>query len=201
MPDYVYFNHQAHVTAGVSCVSCHGRIDQMIEVKQMKPLNMGMCLECHRDPAPNIRPAELVTKLDWVPDRDPREIGREIIAQKHISPQPIARVSSMSLITIKGSTPRAGAERAAGNAAESPATTQPAPALRAKTILAQSGPARRHAGISRLAASRIQRQCDGNAGGGVAPQRAQDYGGVVRTRRSGRVPPSDRSHSAVREGR
>jgi len=25
LPDYVYFNHQAHVTAGVSCVSCHGR--------------------------------------------------------------------------------------------------------------------------------------------------------------------------------
>ena len=86
MPDYVYFNHQAHITAGVSCVSCHGRIDQMIEVKQEKPLNMGMCLDCHRDPAPNIRPAELVTKLDWVPDRDPREIGNEIIAKKNIHP-------------------------------------------------------------------------------------------------------------------
>ncbi len=86
LPDYVYFSHQAHLSAGVSCVSCHGRIDQMIEVRQEKPLNMAWCLECHRDPAPNIRPAELVTKLDWVPDRDPAEIGREIIAQKHIEP-------------------------------------------------------------------------------------------------------------------
>jgi hypothetical protein len=86
LPDYVYFSHQAHLSAGVSCVSCHGRIDQMIEVHQEKPLNMAFCLECHRDPAPNIRPAELVTKLDWVPDRDPAEIGREIIAQKHIDP-------------------------------------------------------------------------------------------------------------------
>jgi menaquinone reductase, multiheme cytochrome c subunit len=86
LPDYVYFNHQAHVTAGVSCVSCHGRVDQMIEVKQEKPLNMGWCLECHRNPAPNIRPADLVTKLDWVPDRDPAQIGREIIAAKHINP-------------------------------------------------------------------------------------------------------------------
>ncbi len=25
LPDYVYFNHSAHVQAGVSCVSCHGR--------------------------------------------------------------------------------------------------------------------------------------------------------------------------------
>jgi menaquinone reductase, multiheme cytochrome c subunit len=86
MPDYVYFNHRAHITAGVSCVSCHGRIDQMVEVHQEKPLNMAMCLACHRDPAPNVRPADLVTQLDWVPDRDPREIGNEIIAQKHLHP-------------------------------------------------------------------------------------------------------------------
>ncbi len=86
LPDYVYFNHRAHLMAGVSCVSCHGRIDQMEEVHQEKPLNMAFCLECHRDPAPNIRPADLVTQLDWVPDRDPRAIGEEIIAQKHLNP-------------------------------------------------------------------------------------------------------------------
>jgi len=28
-PDYVYFNHAIHVNRGVSCVECHGRIDQM----------------------------------------------------------------------------------------------------------------------------------------------------------------------------
>ncbi len=86
LADYVYFNHSSHVTAGVSCVSCHGRVDQMVQVKQVKPLNMNFCLECHRNPAPYLRPANLVTKLDWVPDRDPAEIGREIIAQKHINP-------------------------------------------------------------------------------------------------------------------
>lgn len=86
LPDYVYFNHQAHVTSGVSCVSCHGRVDQMIEVKQVEPLSMSWCLDCHRNPAPNLRPVDLVTKLDWQPDRDPAEIGREIIAQKQINP-------------------------------------------------------------------------------------------------------------------
>jgi Class III cytochrome C family. len=86
LPDYVYFNHQAHLAAGVSCVSCHGRIDQMIEVKQVQPLSMAWCLDCHRNPAPNLRPAELVTKLGWKPDRDPVEIGNEIIAAKHINP-------------------------------------------------------------------------------------------------------------------
>jgi hypothetical protein len=86
LPDYVYFNHAAHVDAGVSCVSCHGRVDQMIEVRRVQPLSMAWCLACHRDPAPSIRPPELVTKLDWKPDRDPAVIGREIIAANRINP-------------------------------------------------------------------------------------------------------------------
>jgi hypothetical protein len=86
VPDYVFFNHQAHVTAGVSCVSCHGRVDQMVEVKQVEPLNMAFCLDCHRHPAPNIRPVEQVTNLAWKPDRDPAAIGREIIEARGINP-------------------------------------------------------------------------------------------------------------------
>lgn len=86
LPDFVFFNHQAHVTAGVSCVSCHGRIDQMIEVKQLKPLNMAWCLDCHRNPAPNIRPVEHVTNLAWTPDRDPAAIGHEIMKARGINP-------------------------------------------------------------------------------------------------------------------
>ena len=86
LPDYVYFNHQAHVTAGVSCVSCHGRVDQMIVVKQMEPLSMAWCLDCHRDPAGSIRPVGEVTNLGWMPDRDPVLIGREIMEAKGIHP-------------------------------------------------------------------------------------------------------------------
>ena len=86
LPDYVYFNHKAHVSAGVGCSSCHGRVDQMIEVKQVQPLSMAWCLECHRNPSANLRPPELVTKLDWRPDRDPAEIGREIIQARRIAP-------------------------------------------------------------------------------------------------------------------
>jgi hypothetical protein len=86
LPDYVHFNHQAHVNAGVSCVSCHGRVDQMVEVRQVEPLSMAWCLDCHRNPAPFVRPPELVTRLDWQPDRDPAEIGRELIAARGINP-------------------------------------------------------------------------------------------------------------------
>jgi hypothetical protein len=86
LPDFVYFNHSVHGSAGVSCVSCHGRVDQMIEVKAVEPLNMAWCLACHRNPAPSIRPREFVTKLGWKPDREPAELGRELVAANKIAP-------------------------------------------------------------------------------------------------------------------
>ena len=65
-PDYVYFNHAIHVNRGVSCVECHGRIDQMVEVHHDKSLSMSFCLECHRKPEDALRPMEKVTDLAWV---------------------------------------------------------------------------------------------------------------------------------------
>ena len=67
-PDYVYFNHSVHVNRGVSCVHCHGQINKMDEVQHAKPLSMGFCLECHRDPAAFIRDPKLVYNLDWKPE-------------------------------------------------------------------------------------------------------------------------------------
>ena len=64
-PAYVYFNHSVHVTRGISCVECHGRIDQMDEVYHAKPFSMSFCLDCHRDPAAHIRPTDKVTDLGW----------------------------------------------------------------------------------------------------------------------------------------
>lgn len=65
LPDYAYFDHSAHVNRGVSCVECHGRIDTMERVYQVKTLSMGWCLECHRNPDPHLRDPSLVTQLDW----------------------------------------------------------------------------------------------------------------------------------------
>jgi hypothetical protein len=50
LPGYVQFNHSAHVRVGVSCYSCHGRVDQFEVVRQEKSLAMGWCLDCHRAP-------------------------------------------------------------------------------------------------------------------------------------------------------
>ena len=64
-PDYVYFNHSVHIARGVSCVSCHGKVNEMEVVHQAKSLTMSFCLECHRAPEKFIRDPKLVTNLDW----------------------------------------------------------------------------------------------------------------------------------------
>lgn len=49
-PDFAYFNHSQHVRVGnISCQECHGAIETMPRVKQVKTLEMGWCLECHRE--------------------------------------------------------------------------------------------------------------------------------------------------------
>lgn len=47
VPDHVYFTHQRHVRAGVRCQECHGEVEKMDVVRQVAPLTMGWCLECH----------------------------------------------------------------------------------------------------------------------------------------------------------
>lgn len=65
LPDYVYFNHSAHVNHYVGCESCHGRVDQMKQVYQAKPLTMEWCLGCHNNPEPNLRAPENITKMGF----------------------------------------------------------------------------------------------------------------------------------------
>jgi hypothetical protein len=67
LPDFVYFNHAIHLKKGVGCVSCHGRVDQMPITWKEKTLSMAWCIDCHRDPKKNIRPAEHIYDMAWRP--------------------------------------------------------------------------------------------------------------------------------------
>lgn len=48
VPDFVYFDHRPHVSAGVECQKCHGPVETMERVRQVESLNMGWCVNCHR---------------------------------------------------------------------------------------------------------------------------------------------------------
>ena len=49
LPDYVAFDHRAHVGAHVDCQTCHGEVQTMERVRQVSDLSMGWFVNCHRD--------------------------------------------------------------------------------------------------------------------------------------------------------
>jgi hypothetical protein len=49
LPDFVRFDHSAHVAKGVDCQTCHGPVENMARVEQTRHLSMGWCVSCHRD--------------------------------------------------------------------------------------------------------------------------------------------------------
>ncbi|HET8613682.1 MAG TPA: cytochrome c3 family protein [Sphingomonas sp.] len=61
LPDYVYFDHHAHVENGVPCAACHGDVRQMPLTRQAAPLTMGWCLDCHNDPEKRLVPEKRIT--------------------------------------------------------------------------------------------------------------------------------------------
>ena len=93
-PDYVYFNHSAHVNRGVSCVECHGHIEEMEVVEHAKPLSMDFCLTCHRNPENALRPLSQITNLkyqaepkgDESPAEAQKRIGEGLKKAWHINP-------------------------------------------------------------------------------------------------------------------
>jgi hypothetical protein len=65
LPDYVYFNHEIHVNKGIGCASCHGRVDEMPLMYEENTLQMEWCLNCHRNPAKNLRPTSEIYNMAW----------------------------------------------------------------------------------------------------------------------------------------
>ncbi|MBB22698.1 MAG: cytochrome C [Roseibacillus sp.] len=90
-PDYVFFNHSAHVNRGVSCESCHGKVNEMKVVYQAEAHSMGWCLDCHRNPEKHLRPLEEVYNLDydaedWLAENKMvhPETGKQLKSQKDL---------------------------------------------------------------------------------------------------------------------
>ena len=86
VPEYAYFAHNSHVTAGIGCVTCHGRIDEMETVTLSAPLSMSWCLQCHRNPAPNRRPVSEVTNMKWAPPRDMAALSAQLDSVRKVHP-------------------------------------------------------------------------------------------------------------------
>jgi hypothetical protein len=81
LADYVYFNHSIHINKGIGCSSCHGSVNQMPLMLQASALNMNFCLECHRNPQPNLRPKDQIFNMDWQAPANQEQVGRQLAAE------------------------------------------------------------------------------------------------------------------------
>lgn len=86
VPDFVYFDHSIHVAKGVGCETCHGRVDLMGMVYQENTLQMGWCLDCHRNPAAHVRPPKDVTVMGYVPEEPQAVLGARLVKELAIAP-------------------------------------------------------------------------------------------------------------------
>ena len=84
LPQFVYFDHHIHINKGVGCVSCHGRVDQMPFTYQDQSLLMGWCIDCHRNPKPNLRPREAVFDMTWKPPADHPQLADDLAKEYRI---------------------------------------------------------------------------------------------------------------------
>ena len=92
VPDYVYFRHDIHIAKGIGCVECHGRIDRMPLTYRAKGLPMKFCLDCHRDPAPHLRPQQAVFDMDWTPPPNAQAVEQKLMRLYKIhSPQDLTQ--------------------------------------------------------------------------------------------------------------
>ena len=87
LPDYVYFNHSIHLSKGIGCETCHGRVDRMPLIRQENSLQMSWCLDCHRNPERYVRPHESVFTMGYQPPEPQETLGPKLVAEYKIQDQ------------------------------------------------------------------------------------------------------------------
>lgn len=85
LPDYVYFNHSIHIAKGIGCTTCHGPVGDMPLMWKSKSLYMSWCIDCHRNPAPHLRPLDAVFDPQWHRTADTPS-GAALMRTYHIHP-------------------------------------------------------------------------------------------------------------------
>lgn len=86
LPDFVYFNHEIHVTKGVGCETCHGRMDRVTTAVRAKYFYMSTCMECHKNPAKYLRPQANVYDMGYTPSEPQAILGASLVKEYNLLP-------------------------------------------------------------------------------------------------------------------
>lgn len=66
LPDYVRFDHSAHILTGLDCSTCHGSVDQMDSIYVVQKLTMGWCVDCHLNPWKYAKPPRKISGIFYI---------------------------------------------------------------------------------------------------------------------------------------
>ncbi len=122
LPDFVYFSHEIHVNKGLGCSTCHGRVDQMPLMYAQNTLQMEWCLDCHRNPAKNLRPTAEIYNMAWEAPADDRPVwcaatganeGPTSEAVSCVTRNPAEEFTKLALLELPGKPGLAGDVRGA----------------------------------------------------------------------------------------
>jgi NAD-dependent SIR2 family protein deacetylase len=84
LPGFVYFDHSIHISKGVGCSTCHGRVDEMPLTFKTQSMQMSWCLDCHQNPAQFLRPKDQVFNMAYQPPTNQDQLGRDLMAAYHV---------------------------------------------------------------------------------------------------------------------
>lgn len=71
LPDLSYFNHSQHANvAGLECQKCHGPVQEMEVIQQYSTLQMGWCIDCHRNTGVDVENNDYYEKLHALAKKD-----------------------------------------------------------------------------------------------------------------------------------
>ena len=84
LPQYAFLDHSVHINRGVGCTTCHGPVNEMRLTWKEHTLHMEWCLDCHRNPAKNLRPREEVFNVYYEPPANQMELGQALVEEYHV---------------------------------------------------------------------------------------------------------------------
>ena len=85
LPDHVYFNHSIHVAKGVSCLECHGQVNEMPLMHKKNTLHMEWCLGCHRHPETRLSPKEELFNMHWKKPEGIQAVQQSLLKKNKVS--------------------------------------------------------------------------------------------------------------------
>ena len=80
------YSTPALAASATELAACHGRMDQVATAVKAETFYMAWCLDCHRNPAPHLRPQSELTTMGWKAPADQAAFAARTIKELSLRP-------------------------------------------------------------------------------------------------------------------